>query len=172
MTDGRYIDLTDGKERSLPPSRAAAEFAAIKTPIDPSTIIQSCAAPPTTTDDPRLSPLWKLVSDAIASLRRARTKLMMEVNGHSLAGGLAWNVELSNINLDMIKMELSNINQGMIKIQNFVTRHSKLVSDSAKAVKRVEELNLLAMKANLLISQINSQNRAKKSSSNNKRRRT
>jgi hypothetical protein len=155
MSDGRYIDLTDGKERSLPPSRAAAEFAATKTPIDPSTIIQSSAAPPTTTDDACLSPLWKLVSDAIASLRRIRSELVEEVNRNSLAG-VARNVELNNMNQDMIK------------ILQFVKRHSNLVSDSAKAVKRLEELNLLVMKANLLISQINSQNRAAEKVSSNK----
>lgn len=166
MSDGRYIDLTGAKERSLPESRAAAEFAAIKTPIDASTIIQSAAAPPTTTEDPRLLPLWKQVFDVVQALLFIRSELTDEIDRNRLVVA-SWNKEAWNA-------KLNNIIQAMRKIQDFVTRHSKLMSDSDKARKRVEQLNLLVMKANILISQLNSQYSAAEmsSSSNTKRRRT
>ena len=127
-SDGRYIDLTGGKKRRLSKSRAAAEFAATYTPIDPSTIIPlaDAAAHPITTDDPCLLPLRESVSDTMASLRRTLNELAEDVNMNIFARE-ARKMEIWNA-------RLNNIIQDMQKIQDFATEMSN--SKSSRNSKR------------------------------------
>jgi hypothetical protein len=147
-SEGRYIDLTDeAEDRKLSPSQATADFAAMEVPIDPSTIVQPESLPRQhQNEDKKLTPLWSQITEAVRALKEVRTELcrMLDNDGTLFVVSFGHAVSM-----------LQKINKRMKKIQNFCNDHAELVTNSAQATRRVEELNKLVHKANIIGAQCN-----------------
>lgn len=140
--DGRYLDLTNdhGTVHELGVSDAVEAFAATDLPVDPSTIVHTEEPP---TEEQKQTPLvtqllaelGTLINTLVAKLKTTREKL--------LRGGL------------QDKNEIVSINRLSKQLQRFVNGNGDAVMESAVAVRRIENMNLLICKANTLIAAYN-----------------
>ena len=147
-TDGRYVDLSEEKDGGqLDASDAAKSFAGLKKPVDPSTIVHHSESTSNnnnnnhTVDDPLLAELGSLVTNLVTKLKATREKLLNPT---------------SNPRPNALRGQIKQINQLSKRLQKFVNRNSEAVMNSDVAVRRVEAMNLLVCKANILITNYNS----------------
>ena len=145
-TDGRYVDLSEEKDGGqLDASDAAKSFAGLKKPVDPSTIVHHSESTSNnnnhTVDDPLLAELGSLVTNLVTKLKATREKLLNPT---------------SNPRPKALRGQIKQINQLSKRLQKFVNRNSEAVMNSDVAVRRVEAMNLLVCKANILITNYNS----------------
>ena len=147
-TDGRYVDLSEEKDGGqLDASDAAKSFAGLKKPVDPSTIVHHSESTSNnnnnnhTVDDPLLAELGSLVTDLVTKLKATREKLLNPT---------------SNPRPAALREQIKQINQLSKRLQKFVNKNSEAVMNSDVAVRRVEAMNLLVCKANILITNYNS----------------
>lgn len=155
-SDGRYIDLTEHEPRQRGTAAAAAEFQALEAPVDPSTMVPASAAAlekkensREKNDPPALTLLWDLINSAVETLKNVRLILVEEIErlGKNSLQGISFKRDT--------RKTVHMIDQRMLKIQKHVKKHQRLIMDSDAAVERVQNLNLLVQKANVLIAQVN-----------------
>ena len=167
--NGLYLDLTqdddddvEGGAKPLSAETARQDFSKASFPQDPSTMVHdsttlpSAAAALTTTTTTRkdeepeeLQELWMLISDTIRALEAARGDLQRACSGGQ-----------DRLRKDMLKRNhdhVAHINKRVKRIQSFVKKYPTVTTDSARAVRRIEELNLLVHKANIFINKFNTE---------------
>ena len=151
-SDGRYIDLTEHEPRQRGTAQAAADFEALEAPVDPSTLVAAAAPLETkenSADPPALTLLGDLINSAVEALKHVRLILVGEIerlgdkNQHQ--GGYKKDT----------KRTVYLIDQRMLNIQKHVGKHQAVIMGSHVAVERVQNLNLLVQKANVLIAHVN-----------------
>lgn len=155
--NGRYLDLSSDGVQELGVAEAAQSFAAIDVPNDPSTMVHTSASTSSGAKQqqqeeepsPLLIELGGHVSRLVEKLKKARETLMMRPPRAATT--------VNEISEDLVDLTttINEINCMATKLQQFVNQNSDDVSDSAVAIRRIENMNLLIHKANALISGYN-----------------
>jgi len=143
--EGRYLDLSftgqQAEKQKLGVSDAAAAFAALPKPVDPTTIVQPSLVTNKKQlhheDDPLLAELGTLVNELVTKLKATRERLL---GTHATTN---------------LFQDVTEINHLTGLLQHFVDENSDAVMNSAVAIRRIETMNLLVCKANTLITAYN-----------------